>query len=59
MNHQRLFVCSALFGAILLSVADLLGRTIAYPKEIPSGLVVCCTWSTLFLMVDEEEWEES
>ena len=49
MNHQRLFVCSALFGAILLSIADLLGRTIAYPKEIPSGLVVAVLGAPYFL----------
>lgn len=49
MNHQRLFVCSALFGAILLAIADLLGRTIAYPKEIPSGLVVAVLGAPYFL----------
>ncbi|MBO1128069.1 iron chelate uptake ABC transporter family permease subunit, partial [Bacillus paramycoides] len=38
-----------LFGAILLSVADLLGRTIAYPKEIPSGLVVAVLGAPYFL----------
>ena len=48
MNHQRLFICST-FGAILLSIADLLGRTIAYPKEIPSGLVVAVLGAPYFL----------
>ncbi len=49
MNYQRRFVCSALFGATLLSIADLLGRTIAYPKEIPSGLVVAVLGAPYFL----------
>ncbi|WP_051236264.1 Fe(3+)-hydroxamate ABC transporter permease FhuB [Paenibacillus pinihumi] len=40
MNHRRSIVAAALIGAILLLLADLLGRTIMAPKELPSGVVV-------------------
>lgn len=48
-NHRKLFFCSILFGAILLCFADFIGRTIVYPKEIPSGLVVAVVGAPYFL----------
>lgn len=48
-NHRKLFFCSILFGATLLCIADFIGRTITYPKEIPSGLVVAVLGAPYFL----------
>ncbi|MGD9573315.1 MAG: iron ABC transporter permease [Thermoleophilia bacterium] len=39
-NHRRLLPVAMAMGAILLSAADTLGRSVIPPNEIPSGLVV-------------------
>ncbi|UKS31339.1 iron ABC transporter permease [Paenibacillus sp. HWE-109] len=39
-NHKRLVVLAAMLGAILMIAADVVGRVIIAPKEIPAGLVV-------------------
>jgi ferric hydroxamate transport system permease protein len=38
-NHRRLVPLAVLFGAVLLVLADLVGRTVLAPGEIPSGLI--------------------
>jgi ABC-type Fe3+-siderophore transport system permease subunit len=38
--HRRLIPVAALFGAVLVVAADVVGRTLLAPKEIPVGLVV-------------------
>ena len=38
-SHRRLLLLSMLMGAALLSVADLLARTIVAPTELPVGVV--------------------
>lgn len=38
-NHARLFTLAALFGALLVTVADTFGRTVIAPAQIPAGLV--------------------
>ncbi|WP_368505594.1 Fe(3+)-hydroxamate ABC transporter permease FhuB [Alkalihalophilus sp. As8PL] len=40
VEHRRLIPLSLLVGGILLVAADLVGRFILAPKEIPAGLVV-------------------
>ncbi|MDV2686195.1 Fe(3+)-hydroxamate ABC transporter permease FhuB [Alkalihalophilus lindianensis] len=40
VEHRRLIPLSLLLGGILLVAADLVGRFILAPKEIPAGLVV-------------------
>lgn len=51
-RHQKSIVLSALIGAILLVIADMIGKVIAIPKEIPSGIVVAVIGAPylLFLM---------
>ena len=39
-DHRVLFTLSALLGADLLVLADLVGRTIASPVVVPVGIVV-------------------
>ena len=38
--HLPLMIVSMMIGGLLLNLADLLGRVLIAPKEIPSGLVV-------------------
>ncbi|MET3290762.1 UNVERIFIED_CONTAM: iron complex transport system permease protein [Brevibacillus sp. OAP136] len=47
--HQFLLPISALAGALLLLVADTLGRTIMQPTEIPTGIVVAVIGAPYFL----------
>lgn len=51
-HHKKSVVLSAIIGAILLVVADMIGKVIAIPKEIPSGIVVAVIGAPylLFLM---------
>ncbi|WP_166243140.1 iron ABC transporter permease [Paenibacillus turpanensis] len=48
-DHRRLVWLSTLLGAALLALADLLGRVVLAPKEIPSGLVVAIIGAFYFL----------
>lgn len=50
-HHKRLVVLSALFGAIMLLLADLVGKTVIAPKEIPSGLVAALIGTPYLLML--------
>lgn len=38
-NHRKSMVIAALIGGILLAGADLIGRVVIIPKELPSGIV--------------------
>lgn len=48
-EHKNLFIASALLGALLLLVADLLCRTIIAPVEIPIGIVTAFIGAPFFL----------
>ncbi len=52
-GHDNRFVlpASALAGAVTLTVADLLARTIAAPSEIPIGVVTALLGTPLFLYI--------
>ena len=50
-NHRALVPISALGGALLLVVADTLGRTIFSPIELPIGIVMALIGSPFFLYV--------
>ncbi|MFE1629254.1 Fe(3+)-hydroxamate ABC transporter permease FhuB [Brevibacillus reuszeri] len=51
-HHRKAVVISALLGALLLAAADLIGRTILIPKDIPSGIVVALLGAPyLFLLM--------
>ena len=38
-HYKRIVLLSAVIGAALLLLADMAGRTVLAPKEIPAGLV--------------------
>lgn len=48
-RHRRLLPLTAVLGAILVVVADVVGRTLLAPKEIPSGLVTAIIGTPYFL----------
>ncbi len=48
-QHRKMVVLAAIIGAILLTAADISGRLIALPKEIPSGLMVALIGSPYLL----------
>ncbi|WP_456276414.1 FecCD family ABC transporter permease [Bacillus sp. AK128] len=48
-KHQMLIPTSALMGALLLLVADTIGRNLLAPSEIPVGLVVSALGAPYFI----------
>ncbi|MEC9466767.1 MAG: iron ABC transporter permease, partial [Myxococcota bacterium] len=48
-SHRHLLVGSALLGALVLMLADVLARTLVAPIEIPIGLVTALGGSPFFL----------
>jgi iron complex transport system permease protein len=47
-GHRVLLVASALGGAVLLVLADLVARTIAAPAEVPLGVLTALVGSPFF-----------
>lgn len=50
-DHRRLVPASALLGAALLPLADLLSRTVVAPVELPIGLVTALLGGPFFLFL--------
>ncbi|ADV65906.1 ABC-type transporter, integral membrane subunit [Deinococcus maricopensis DSM 21211] len=50
-NHRTLLPASALLGATLLVLADLLARTIVTPAELPIGIVTAFLGAPFFLFL--------
>lgn len=50
-NHKRLLPVSLFSGAIFLLLADLIGRTILSPIELPIGVVTSLVGSVLFVVI--------
>jgi iron complex transport system permease protein len=48
-DHRFLLPLSAVVGAIFLILADTLARTIAYPTEIPVGVITAFCGAPFFL----------
>lgn len=48
-DHRYLFPASALCGALLLLVADLIARTIVAPAELPVGILTALIGAPVFL----------
>jgi ABC-type Fe3+-siderophore transport system permease subunit len=48
-DHRRLIPIAGLLGAILVAAADIVGRTVLAPKEIPSGLVTSLIGTPYFI----------
>lgn len=54
-GHRRLMVASALAGALLLVVADLLARTVVAPREIPLGVLTGLIGAPAFFVLLRRE----
>lgn len=50
-RHQRLLPISALFGALLVTVADILGRSLMNGNEIPVGVVTAVIGAPYFIFL--------
>ncbi|WP_422734955.1 iron ABC transporter permease [Micromonospora sp. WMMD558] len=48
-RHARVLPVAALLGAVLVSVADTLGRTVIAPAQIPAGLVTAIIGTPYFV----------
>jgi iron complex transport system permease protein len=48
-SHGVLLVCSAIVGAIILVTADLIGRTVLPPRDIPAGVFTAVIGAPFFL----------
>ncbi|EDX71764.1 ABC transporter, FeCT family, permease protein [Coleofasciculus chthonoplastes PCC 7420] len=48
-RHRQLLPIAAILGAILVTLADSLGRIILAPREMPSGLVTALIGAPYFL----------
>ncbi|WP_233562974.1 iron ABC transporter permease [Micromonospora musae] len=48
-RHARVLPVAALLGALLVSVADTLGRTVIAPAQIPAGLVIAMIGTPYFV----------
>jgi iron complex transport system permease protein len=50
-DHRRLLPASALAGAIFVVIADLLGRVLLAPAEIPVGIITAIVGAPFFLFL--------
>jgi iron complex transport system permease protein len=50
-RHGRVLPVAAALGALLVSVADTLGRTVIAPAQIPAGLVIALVGTPYFVLV--------
>lgn len=50
-DHRRLLPASLLAGAVFLLLADLMGRTLLSPIELPIGVVTSLVGAVAFLMI--------
>ena len=50
-NHKRLLPASMVFGAIFLLLADLVGRTLLSPVELPIGVVTSLVGAVMFVAI--------
>ncbi|MBD0265474.1 MAG: iron chelate uptake ABC transporter family permease subunit, partial [Tolypothrix sp. Co-bin9] len=48
-NHEGLIPVSALLGGMIVVMADLLGRTLFAPIELPCGIVTAAIGAPYFL----------
>lgn len=50
-KHARLLPVSLVLGAILVAVADMLGRSIIAPRELPAGIVTALVGAPVFALL--------
>lgn len=50
-RHQRVIPAAAAIGAVLVSIADTVGRTVISPAQVPAGLVIALLGTPYFVLV--------
>ncbi|MFE9746334.1 iron ABC transporter permease [Saccharothrix saharensis] len=50
-RHGRVLPVAAALGAVLVSVADTVGRTVIAPAQVPAGLVIALVGTPYFVLV--------
>jgi iron complex transport system permease protein len=50
-HHARILPVAVLLGAVLLGVADTVGRTVIAPAQLPAGLVVALLGAPYFVFL--------
>jgi iron complex transport system permease protein len=50
-DHRLLIPASAILGAAVLTMADLISRTIVAPAELPLGIVTALIGSPIFIYI--------
>ncbi|MBI3238496.1 MAG: iron chelate uptake ABC transporter family permease subunit, partial [Flavobacteriia bacterium] len=50
-GHRNLIVLSAIAGAILLCLSDLISRTILMPTEVPVGIITALFGTPVLLVI--------
>jgi iron complex transport system permease protein len=50
-RHRQLIPMASILGAILVTLADTIGRVVLAPKEIPSGLVTAFIGTPYFILL--------
>ncbi|MBY8847745.1 iron ABC transporter permease [Saccharothrix sp. MB29] len=50
-RHARVLPVAAVLGAVLVSVADTVGRTVISPAQVPAGLVISLIGTPYFVLV--------
>ncbi len=50
-RHSRVIPVSAAIGAVLVSAADTLGRTVIAPAQVPAGLVIALVGTPYFVLL--------
>jgi len=50
-DNRFVLIASALFGSIILTLSDLIARTIAIPSEIPIGVVTALLGTPMFIYI--------
>ncbi|MGJ1362582.1 FecCD family ABC transporter permease [Sphingobacterium spiritivorum] len=51
VEHKYVLVSSTLFGALILTVADILARVLAAPVELPIGVITALLGTPVFLYI--------
>jgi len=50
-SHRNLLIFSAIYGALLLTIADFLARIIAKPAEVPIGIITALVGAPYFMFL--------
>ena len=57
VDYRWILPYSAILGAIIMLIADLVGRLVIQPSELPVGLVMPLIWRTFLYIFDSLEDE--